>query len=340
MSKLRIPAPVSGGLMLSYKCQAACRHCMYACSPRWSGDWMTEDEIEQCLTRLAPYVRPSPRGPESISLNHGLHFSGGEPFLRFDLLLSAVQMADSLGVPSIFVETNCFWCKDDESTRDKLMQLREAGLRGILISVNPFYAEYVPFERTRRSVRISREVFGQNTMVCQAGYFRLFERQGLTGKISLEEFISDEGQESLTGGVELFLTGRAARELRDLYPSYPARRFFGGRCRPAFLRSWHNHFDNYGNVMPGYCGGVSVGDWHNLDELVENGIELEAHPVLAYLVNEDLCGLYQFAGDHGYQAREGGYVSRCDLCLDIRKYLVEEVETPVLRPKEFYEHIG
>ncbi len=100
-----------------------------------------------------------------MSLNHGLHFTGGEPFLNYPLLLKAVEMAEELGIPSTFVETNCFWCKNDDVTREKLTGLKKAGLKGILISVNPFYAEYVPFERTDRCIQVSQEVFGTNVMV-------------------------------------------------------------------------------------------------------------------------------------------------------------------------------
>jgi len=73
-----------------------------------------------------------------MSLNHGLHFTGGEPFLNFELLLKAVEIAEALRIPSTFVETNCFWCKNDDLTRERLQALKEKGLRGILISVNPF----------------------------------------------------------------------------------------------------------------------------------------------------------------------------------------------------------
>ena len=38
MARFKIPPPTSGGLLLSYKCQARCRHCIYACSPEWKAD--------------------------------------------------------------------------------------------------------------------------------------------------------------------------------------------------------------------------------------------------------------------------------------------------------------
>jgi len=54
------------------------------------------------------------------------------------------------------------------------------------------------------------------------------------------------------------------------------------------LRNWHNHFDNYGNLMPGYCGGISLGRWQGLDRLIEESIDLETHPVLKLLIAGDM----------------------------------------------------
>ena len=338
---MKIPKPISGGLMLSYKCPAECRHCMYACSSKWPGDWITVDQLEQFLPQLAEIIKPSPYGRQHMSLNHGLHFSGGEPFLNFKLLLKAVEIAETLGIPSTFVETNCFWCKTDRLTRERLQALKEKGLKGILISVNPFYTEYVPFERTDRCIRISQNVFGPNVMVYQMEYYRLFKQLGITGKLSIEEYLkqSRNRQEFLTDTVELFLMGRAAERLKDLYPAYPSKKFFNTPCLPNFLRSWHNHFDNYGNFMPGYCGGISLGSWFELDRLLKEGLDLEDHPVLQNLVKEDIKGLLTLALDNGYQERSEGYVSKCHLCLDIRKHLVSCGDYDELKPREFYKQL-
>jgi len=340
MRRAKVPRPISGGLLLSYKCSAACRHCMYACSPKWQADWITGEDLEEILSLLAGRIRPSPWGTHTISLNHGLHFTGGEPFLNFELLAQAVEMAEELRIPSTFVETNCSWCGGDETTREKLEHLKAGGLKGILISVNPFYAEYVPFERTERCIRISQEVFGRNVVVYQAAYYRRFKQLGIQDRIPLEDYVAMTEGERLAQQVELFLMGRAARQLRELYPPYPPRRFFDEPCRPSFLRNWHNHFDNYGNLMPGYCGGISLGSWRHLDTLESEGIDLDAHPVLGFLIAEDVRGLLHFAQDFGYRESEEGYVSKCDLCLDTRSHLVSQGDFEELRPKEFYTHVG
>jgi len=312
---------------------------MYACSPKWKGDWITRKDLEEGLSQLGGNIRPSPWGNLRISLNHGLHFTGGEPFLNFELLLTAVEMADELKIPSTFVETNCFWCRNDEATTEKLELLEEAGLKGILISVNPFYAEYVPFARTERCIRISQQVFGENVMVYQLEYYHQFKQLGIKNRISLEDYVELTRNEYFAQKVELFLMGRAARQLRDFYPTYPAHRFFNEPCRPPFLRNWHNHFDNYGNLMPGYCGGISLGQWKNLDRLVKEGIDLDEHPVLGFLIAGHMQGLLHFAQDYGYRESAKGYLSKCDLCLDLREHLVAEKDFEELSPKEFYAHL-
>lgn len=312
---------------------------MYACSPKWKGDWITTEDLEEILSLLAGRIAPSPWGERAISLNHGLHFTGGEPFLNFERLLQAVEMAEQLAIPSTFVETNCSWCRSDKQARYRLECLKAAGLKGILISVNPFYAEYVPFERTERCIRVSEKVFGRNVVVYQLAYYRRFRELGIKEKLPIEDYMALTEGEHLADLVELFLTGRAARQLRHLYPSRPARVFFHEPCRPTFLRNWHNHFDNYGNFMPGYCGGISLGRWSELDTLEEEGIDLDTHPILRFLIADDMRGLFRFARDFGYQESDEGYVSKCDLCLDIRRHLASKADFEELKPAQFYTHL-
>jgi len=208
-----------------------------------------------------------------------------------------------------------------------------------MISVNPFYAEYVPFERTDRCIRISKEVFGENVMIYQLEYYYQFKELGITERISLEDYFKLKTKESLSERVELFLMGRAARKLKSFYPGFPPSRFFHEPCQPPILRNWHNHFDNYGNFMPGYCGGISLGSWFEIDQIIEEGLDVKEHPILSFLVKEDMKGLFRFAEDFGYRAPHEGFVSKCDLCLDIRKHLGSKEDFKELRPKTFYEYI-
>lgn len=312
---------------------------MYACSPRWKADWMGENDLRRVLEQLAGKLEGSPLGHDRVGINYGLHLTGGEPFLNFDLLLKAVEILEEFEIPSTFVETNCFWCVDDETTRRKLIELRDAGLDGILLSANPFILEHVPFERTERAVRIGREVFGDNVIVYQEFFYMQFKTLGVRGTLPFDEYLRKAGPRGLYYA-ELLPMGRAVYRLSGLFRKYPASRFFGISCREELTRGWHFHIDNYCNYMTGYCGGISLGDARNLDTLLEEGVDLDDHPILDALVH-DVKRLYELAVEEfDYRERDEGYVSKCHLCLDIRRHIAEETdEFKELRPREFYFRI-
>jgi len=335
-------SPISGGLFLSYKCNATCKHCIYASSPKWESDWISLKEMERMLTVFAGRIMPSPYGPNGVSFNHGLHFTGGEPFLNFALLLKGVKIAHKLGIPSLFAETNAFWCRDDEETTEKMQQLKDAGLVGILVSVNPFTLETVPFERTARAIRIGSDVFGQGLMVYQNDYFVQFSRLGISGRMPLQEYIRKVGLREATSRIELLPIGRAVYALNDWYRKHPASVFFGSDCSAELSRNYHNHWDNYGNVLPGFCAGIALGNLQEQPLLYEDGLDLENdYPLLKILFKNGVGGLFKFVQDEfGYQALESGYVSQCHLCVDIRTQIVNQTqEFKELRPLEFYAQI-
>ena len=336
MDLLVVPQPYSAGILLSYKCNSTCRHCLYACSPAWEADWLALEDGEVILSQLAESMRDKYSTRGRIGVNTGVHFTGGEPFLNFELLLQLTEVARRVGIPASFVETNSYWCTDDQAAREKLLALRQAGLDGILISANPFILEQVPFERTERAVRISLEVFDlRNVIVYQLFFLEQFRQLGLRGTLPFEKYLERAGYG--LQHVELFASGRAAYSLQYLYSPFLAQRFFGINCERDLVRDWHVHVDNYCNLVPGFCGGLSLGDARDMEGLC-NGVDLHERPVLRALLT-DLELLYELGQEHGYEGKEG-YVSKCHLCLDIRMYLSERSEYSELQPRAFYEHLG
>jgi len=53
----------------------------------------------------------------------------------YEKLLKATHKASDLNIPSIFVETNSFWYREDKTTGEE--ELKKTGLSGIIISVHP-----------------------------------------------------------------------------------------------------------------------------------------------------------------------------------------------------------
>ena len=140
--------------------------------------------------------------------------------------------------------------------------------------------------------------------------------------------------------MELIPMGRASYELEHLYRRYPARQFFNISCKRELTRDWHVHIDNYCNYMSGYCGGISLGDARELDVLYSEGINLEEHPILYALVT-DLKKLYELSvKEFNYQERREGYISKCHLCVDMRRHIAQMSDKfTELRPKEFYHQL-
>jgi MoaA/NifB/PqqE/SkfB family radical SAM enzyme len=310
---------------------------MYACSPNWKADWISMKDADKILNQLVDKIQGSPFGPDKIDINRGLHFTGGEPFLNFDLLLKITDLASKLKIPSIFVETNCFWCKDDETTRNKLIQLKNAGLNGILISVNPFILEQVPFEKTERAFRISSEIFGENAIIYQDLFYNIFKLLKLKDTLTFEEFLQ-KSPDSLQY-VELIPMGRAVYKIGHLFRKQKAKHFFNLSCKGELSRDWHFHIDNYGNYMTGYCGGISLGDAKDLNQILD-GINLDEFPILEALIT-DLKQLYIIGVEQfDYKELNEGYISKCHLCVDIRKHIVRQTDKfKELKPKEFYSNL-
>lgn len=334
MRTLRLPQPVSAGILLSYQCPCTCKHCMYACSPTWESDWISPQDLDRILDPLSTMIPGNPDAPV-LSLNTGLHFTGGEPFLNYPLLLNAIARARDYRIPARFVETNSFWCTDDTTVRRRFSQLRAAGLDGILISVNPFVLEYVPFRHTRRAVTHGHAVFRQGLMIYQSYFYQVFQHLGLHDTLPLTTYLHRDplGLQR----VELLPMGRASYTLGPMFPRYPAHHFFGQACRRELTRNWHIHIDNYGNYIPGYCGGISLGDARHLEALVDTGLDLAQFPLVDALVT-DLSHLYWLGiREHGYQERAGGYVSKCHLCVDIRAHIAAQTtQYRELRPPLYY----
>jgi hypothetical protein len=314
---------------------------MYACSPRWPGDWISEADLKDILKVLAVYIEPAPYGPDSVTVSHGLHFTGGEPFLNYSLLCKAIRLAAKHEIPSTFVETNCFWAKTERDTRSKLLELKKLGLMGIMISVNPFYLEYVPFENTRRCIDLSLEIFGQNTMIYQIHFYQHFNQLGITGCLPLQDYLNLEGSQEAFQYTEFFMMGRAvyqAHLLPDRFNiTYPASSFYHQPCHPPFLREWHNHVDNYGNYIPGFCGGLSLGSVTSLPQLTNDGIDLDENPILCFIIENDFEGFYRFACQKGYTGEVRQYYSKCHLCLDLRQFLASRNSYQELQPQRFYD---
>jgi hypothetical protein len=325
-----IPPLISGGVMLSYRCTNECRHCLYRCSPRQPDEWMTLDMAGRVFGALAPDKEPSLRD---------VHLAGGEPTIRMDLLVEIVRLAVAAGVRLSYVETNAHWCTDREKTERTMRRLKEAGLPGVLVSVSMFHNEFVPFRNTRNCVEAAREVFGLGrTYLYLPHMYDILSQMPDDGRHSLEEFSRwaelDGRPEMIAALYQVIPNGRACTALRDCYAARDARSFRGRNCLGDLTSTTHFHVDHNGDLFTGLCAGLAPATIDELHPEITEG----THPVFCRLATAGPYGLMEMAaGEYGFREREAGYVSRCDLCMDVRGSLHGTGAFPELRPASFYD---
>jgi hypothetical protein len=324
--------PSDVGLILSYQCQSQCAHCIYNCGPAWK-DWMEPQQVEQALGQMAAR-QPAPQ----------VHISGGEAFLNYPLLLHAVCTASKLGL-ACYLETNAGWSVNDEVVERRFAELKDAGLLAVLISISPFHAVSIPPKRTLLAIRCAVEVFGvQRVLAYQAQYLDEITRWGVEQPVPLEAYAAQHGVRRagrlFWQDYGLIAGGRAGYRLGDYISTQPAAAFEGLRCRAELLAAPHSHFDLYGNFLPGFCGGLSLGDWHNLPALVERYLHNDYPQLIAMLIEGGPFALFKLAQrEAGYVEREEGYAGKCHLCVDVRRSLLKSGGYAELQPAQFYERL-
>lgn len=326
----RVLRPRDLGIILSYRCPCACQHCLYNCGPGWK-DWMTVETLGEALES----ARACGPGVQ-------VHLTGGEPFLNFDLLQEGVRIARTLGIPR-YVETNAGWCTDEDRTRERFTALRDAGLQAVLISCSPFHAEHIPPARTIRAIEQALAVFGPaGVIVYLPEWLALVQSFGVDTTTPLSRYVERYGQMSasrmLWDGYGIIPGGRAGYALGQFARKRPAPAFQGHTCRTEILYAPHSHLDLYGHYISGFCGGLTVGDWHELPRVRTDLAAGRLPPLVATLVRAGPYGLFQMAvAEYGYAELPAGYAGKCHLCVDVRQHLVQRAEFAELRPRAFYD---
>lgn len=322
--------PTDLGLILSYRCQSACAHCLYNCGLAWD-EWMTPADVEQALDALLLWDPP----PQ-------VHVTGGEPFLNFPLLLHAVKASVGRGLLT-YAETNAGWCVRESLVTQRFAQLRDAGMQFILISCSPFHAETIPPARTLLAIRAAVEVFGsEGTIVYLPEWLAQINSFGPDRTTRLDEYVEAFGIENagrlFWEGYGLISGGRSGYRLGHLTDLRPPATFRGQNCRREILHAHHSHFDLYGNYISWFCGGLSVGSWKNLPSVLESFAAGRYPPLIEVLLGQGPYGLFELAEEkYGYKLGTQGFAGKCHLCVDIRRHLLSLEDFDELKPREFYE---
>jgi len=300
-----------GGIMPNYECSAACRHCLYSCSPTRTGGYMTEPIMDATILLLKE------GGCRSV------HIGGGEPFLDFDGLLTLCKKAANTGIAVDYVETNASWATDEETITRYLTQLRKVGVDTLCISVDPFHAEYVPYANPLRLAQVC-QMQGFGCFLWQDRFLAMMQNispHTAHSRALLEKGISQSYINDTANAYGIRYGGRAINIAMEYRPLKPAEELLAGgvgkQCN-GLVSGGHYHVDMHGRFIPPGCTGYVI----PLEEIVR-GVPDGKYPVFEASLSGGSVALYELATSLGFIADAKGYPSRCELCFFMRKYLSE-----------------
>jgi len=309
-----------GGIMVNYRCTAACRHCLYACSPERDGGYMTVDTAREVCGLMKK------NGCTSV------HIGGGEPFMDFDGLLEVIAAINSEGIALEYVETNAYWADGREKVMERLKRLNDAGGDTLCISVDPYHAEYIPVSRPLGLAEMCREA-GMGYFLWQQQYVPGLSALDMSVKHSREEFEKALGRDYILDTAlryGLNFGGRALKIEREYGSKKSAEEWLSARPCRGLISTNHYHVDYKGNFIPPVCTGIRI----PLRELT-GGLPSGKYKIFEALYENGLEGLHYLAGGEGFRQRTDGYSSGCDLCFDMRRSLSERGKYPEL-DTEYY----
>lgn len=212
------------GLLLTTKCNIACRHCCNDSHPSHHGAAPFEDIAKAIRMAMAvPSIRE-------------IGLSGGEPFLFLPLLRRVIAFARECGF-SASVTTNGFWGRAPRARR-MLDELAAEGLHAIHVSTSAFHREFVAAETVTSAARVALDAGLHVTL-------------NLVASASLSRRMLEEDLGSLAAEVDIVVmpclpAGRGRTSVApDEFPLAAAAP--RGNCREHFRKL---AVDTEGNVYP------------------------------------------------------------------------------------------
>lgn len=298
------------GLILTYKCPAACEFCYYNCSPAQDGLMPIDTALGawQSLCELAGHKAK-------------LHLTGGEPMLYFEHLIRLLTEAQNRNLTGFDqLETNAFWATDRRIITDRIKLLDRLGMDKLKISYDPFHAEYIDIEPVRLLARTAAEVLGPERVLVRWQKY-------LDHPMQMKDVPPEIRRKRYQLALQQYpcrFTGRAAKNLANLRATKTVDQLVQVDCSRTFLGAKGVHIDPAGNVFIGTCSGIVVGNVnHKPLESIWQEFTPDCNRVIKTLFYKGPAGLTAMALPHGYRPRDA-YADPCHLCFDARQFFFDK----------------
>lgn len=227
-------------LLRSWRCDMACRHCVFSSSPKLRDELPLSIALDAMseLTRISTLKR--------------VGVSGGEPFLDFAGLCALAERATSLGLVFRVVSNGSFATSDAVAER-MLSVLKQYNLEAVCFSWDHFHQEFASPDRIRTALRACRRL-GVSTKLTAV----------ITQSHPLSESIDSLGDEAFGVAIsqaKCLPVGRARKAVAaaDLMP--PAPWDIGRACMAEFdtLALTHDGAAYPCCMVGGFTDGIKLG---------------------------------------------------------------------------------
>jgi hypothetical protein len=315
----------SGGLIVNYVCSSACAHCAYRSSPRRDKSIITP---EQTAINCRAVRRLGCRS---------LHIGGGEPFLKPQDLLAALGVMTAEGVGIEYIETNSSWYSDHEKAVQLLGEIRKRGCDTLLISIDPFHNEFIPFAKVKGVMAACRDA-GIQVFPWQREYWDEIDAFDDACTHTLDEYAARYGADYVQRLAERYgptLSGRALDFLLDRFPERPLDEIVraGQDFGPLLAATGHFHVDLYGFYLPPGLPGIGI----RVEDL-GTPLSPEQYPFVTRLHAGGLAGVLKMVReDYGFEPASA-YRHPRELLDRIAAHVVQQApnDFPDLQPREYY----
>jgi len=151
---LEMPFLRNVGLVVTYRCQVACPHCIIEAGPHRKEEVRTDDALGW-IHQLAKYRE----GYVKV-----LSLTGGEPFYNLTLLKRLAEYGRNCGL-FVSAVTNAFWATTPEAALKVIRDFSEIGM--FAFSTDVYHQISIPFERVKNAILAARECgIPYNIAVC------------------------------------------------------------------------------------------------------------------------------------------------------------------------------
>jgi MoaA/NifB/PqqE/SkfB family radical SAM enzyme len=131
-------------IIYTLKCNIACDHCVYHCSPD-KHEKLDVKRVKVILNDVFAY------GITSYTL------SGGEPFIYYKEIKDILHYSHSIGM-DVIIGTNGFWASTYQKTKFILKELSVLGLRLILLSADRYHQKFINLKNIINILEVSDEI--------------------------------------------------------------------------------------------------------------------------------------------------------------------------------------